>query len=404
MKIGFAVYSTPVRSCNCIMTDRIGAPGTGISRREFLAASGGVGTALLAGCTAGGRQSATNPTLGDPPANVSGSGGKLPYTSPPEVVQVDDQGGKVTLSTQQCRHAVHPKETMGGPIELPQVWAFKADDGPASVPGPILRTTEGNDMEVTLDNTDGMRPHTVHFHGSQKTWKNDGVPTTTGIQVEPGEKHTYSIPANVPGTHFYHCHYQTHRHIDMGMYGILRVDPKGYEPADKEYFMTVKEWDSRLNRMMAGGDAQYSPRDRTPDVFTINGKSAPRSFHPEDGSPIIVDKGDTVRVHFVNGGYMSHPLHTHNHRFEVVEHDGGVVPEVARYDQDVANIAPAERRTIEFTADAEPGIYLMHCHKVNHVMNGDSYPGGMLGAIVYREAMDSDIFGQLMEYAGYDGK
>ena len=97
------------------------------------------------------------------------------------------------------------------------------------------------------------------------------------------------------------------------MYGILRIDPEGYEPADKEYFMTVKEWDSRPNRMMAGEDAQYSPRQRNPDVFTINGKSMPRSFHPEKGSPIIVDKGDAVRVHLVNGGYMAHPLHTHNH-------------------------------------------------------------------------------------------
>ena len=138
-------------------------------------------------------------------------------------------------------------------------------------------------------------------------------------------------------------------------------------------------------------------------MFTINGKSALRSFHPEKGLPIIVDLGDTARVHLVNGGYMAHPLHTHNHRFEVVESDGGMIPKVARYDQDAADIAPAERRTIEFTADADPGIYLMHCHKVHHVMNGDVYPGGMLGAIVCREAMDSEIFGQLMKYAGYDG-
>ncbi len=115
---------------------------------------------------------------------------------------------------------------MGGPVELPKVWAFKADDGEPSVPGPILRTTEGEDMEVTFDNTDGMRPHTVHFHAVQKQWEDDGVPTTTGIRIDPGEKHTYTIPANVTGTHLYHCHYQTHRHIDMGMYGIFRVDPK----------------------------------------------------------------------------------------------------------------------------------------------------------------------------------
>ena len=148
MGIGFAAYGVVTRTSNCIMTDRIGAPGTGISRREFLAASGGIGTAMLAGCMATGEQAA-NPDLGKPPADVSGKG-KLPYTSPPEVVQVDEQGGKVTLGTQQCRHAVHPEETMGGPIELPQVWAFSADDGPASVPGPILRTTEGNDMKLSF--------------------------------------------------------------------------------------------------------------------------------------------------------------------------------------------------------------------------------------------------------------
>ena len=79
----------------------------------------------------------------------------------------------------------------------------------------------------------------------------------------------------------------------MGMYGILRIDPEGYEPADKEYFMTVKEWDSQPNRMMAGEDAQYSPRQRNPDVFTINGKSVPRSFHPEKGSaPLRAPNGD----------------------------------------------------------------------------------------------------------------
>jgi FtsP/CotA-like multicopper oxidase with cupredoxin domain len=188
----------------------------------------------------------------------------------------------------------------------------------------------------------------------------------------------------------------------MGMYGVLRVDPKDYETADKEYFMTVKEWDSDLNKKMAGRDVSYSPRSRDPDVFTINGKSAPRTLHPEKGSPMIVERGDTVRVHYINAGYMNHPLHLHNHRFEVVEKDGGTVPEAARYKQDVTDVAPAERHTIEFEADSDPGIYLMHCHKVNHVMNGESYPGGMLTGMVYKDVMDTQIFEDLMGYAGYE--
>ncbi|WP_225334616.1 multicopper oxidase domain-containing protein [Halomicrobium urmianum] len=384
------------------MTDNIGAPGTDMSRRDFVKATGLAGTAAVAGCQAPAAtveqegQSAVDST----PKQVDSN---LPTTSPPEVVNVDEQGGQVTISTVNARHQAHPGEKMGGPVELPKVWAFQADDREPSVPGPILRTTEGEDMQVTLDNTDADMPHTLHFHGARKTWENDGVPTTTGITVKPGEKHTYEIPANVPGTHFYHCHFQTQRHVDMGMYGIFRVDPEGYEPADQEVFMTLKDWDSRLNRMMAGGDASYSPRNRNPDVFTINGKSAPRTLHPEDGSPIIVSQGDTVRVHMVNAGYMSHPMHTHNHRFRVVEKDGGTIPEAARHDEDICNVAPAERKTIEFEADADPGIYLMHCHKVNHAMNGTTYPGGMVGGIVYEEAMDTDVFAQLMDYAGYEG-
>ncbi|WP_135830270.1 multicopper oxidase domain-containing protein [Halorussus halobius] len=381
---------------------QFGAPGNGPSRRDFLKATGAGGLAAAAGCSApsGRDQTATRSQTTDQQAMQDND---LPYTSPPEVVDVDEQGGQVTLSSLPARHAVHPTESLGGPIEFPQVWAFKADDGDPSVPGPILRTTEGEDIEVTLDNTEGQRPHTLHFHGTRKTWENDGVPTTTGITVAPGETHTYEIPANVPGTHVYHCHYQTQRHIDMGMYGIFRVDPEGYEPADREHFLTFKDWDSRLPRQMGGEDASYNPRQRQPDVFTVNGKSAPRTLHPEDGSPIIVSQGDTVRLHLVNGGYMSHPMHVHNHRFELVEKDGGTIPEAARHREDITNIAPAERHTIEFQADADPGVYLMHCHKVNHVMNGRTYPGGMLTGLVYEDVMDSDIFAQLMDYAGYEG-
>ncbi|SDZ93411.1 Tat (twin-arginine translocation) pathway signal sequence [Haloplanus vescus] len=382
------------------MTKQVGAPGTDLSRRQFMKATGTAGVLGLAGCTA---PTNTDPSQAEAATAAQQSASSLPAAAKPQVVDVPEQNNQVTLRAVNSTLPAHPGDSMGGPVELPKVWAWQADDREPSVPGPIIRTTEGEDIEVTLDNTNADMPHTVHFHGVRKTWENDGVPTTTGITVMPGEKHTYEIPANVPGTHLYHCHYQTHRHIDMGMYGIFRVDPEGYEQADQELFMTVKDWDSRLNRQMAGEDVSYSPRDRKPDVFTINGRSAPRTLHPEDGSPVLVSQGDTVRVHFANNGYMNHPIHTHNHRFRVIEKDGAQIPEAAQYEQDILDMAPAERKTIEFEADADPGIYLMHCHKVSHAMNGDAYPGGMVGGIVYESAMDSDVFSQLMQYAGYEG-
>ncbi|MDS0297808.1 multicopper oxidase domain-containing protein [Halogeometricum sp. S1BR25-6] len=381
------------------MKGEIGAPGDGISRRQFLAATGSTGVAAAAGCLTSSTPTVTKVNPAGAAAQVAGD---LPTTGRPEVVGLEERNNHVTLKAVNAVHHVHPGETMNGPITLPVVWAWQADDGTPSVPGPILRITEGQEFSVTLDNTGMDMPHTFHVHGLRKTWENDGVPTTTGVTVEPGQKHTYDFTANVAGTHLYHCHYQTPRHMDMGMYGVLRVEPEGYERADKEYYMTVKEWDTRLSRQYGGEDAVYDITARQMDTFTVNGKSAPATFHPETGSPLIVDPGDTVRIHWVNGGFQAHPMHLHNHRFRVVEKDGSPIPEAMQIEQDVVNVAPAERYTVEFEADADPGIYLVHCHKVDHVRNGSSYPGGMLTAIVYTPVMDTDLFKQVMAYAGYE--
>jgi hypothetical protein len=146
------------------------------------------------------------------------------------------------------------------------------------------------------------------------------------------------------------------------------------------------------------------------NAVTLRAVTSSLPVHPGEsmGGPVELPRvwawqGDTVRIPFADNGYTNHPIHTHNHRFRVVEKDGSRIPEVARFEEDILDMAPVERKTIEFEADADPDIYLMHCHKVSHAMNGDAYPGGMVGGIVYESAMDSDVFAQSMEYAGYGG-
>ncbi|WP_430505686.1 multicopper oxidase domain-containing protein [Haloparvum sp. PAK95] len=385
-----------------------------LSRRGVLKAAGLAGLSGLAGCLApsdtgsGGANAATptaTPTTGEnawdgDPTSVETD---HDYTGSPQVVDLDEQDGQVTIRTVPCRHELVGAEAKGEPLELPEVWAFQADDREPSVPGPTLRVTEGTTMEVTFENTAHNRPHTLHMHGIRKDWEDDGVPSTTGITVGPGETHTYELEANVPGTHFYHCHFQTDTHLDLGMYGILRVDPKDYEEPDREYFMTVKEWDTRLSAMTAGADVEYSTEDRDPDEYTINGRAAPTTFHPEKGTPIVVSEDDDVRVHMVNAGYINHAMHPHNHRSTLVAKDGGTIPEASRHKEDVFDVAPAQRYTIDFPADADPGIYPFHCHRVNHALTDGQYPGGMLTGIAYESEMDSEEFASLMDAAGYEG-
>ena len=367
----------------------------------------GVGAAgLIAGCMGGGESNDDESNSSDPAEPDEASTGPLTdyaYTAPPPVIDLHDQGYESTLRTVPARHELVAEESTGGPVTLEEVWAYEADDHEPSVPGPIYRVPEGETVELHYENTEHDHDHTIHVHAVDTSWHDDGSPDTTGHEmVHPGETGTYEITADVPGTHFYHCHVQTDTHLEMGMYGIFHVIPDDREEPDREYFLTIRDWDTRLHEQYAGGDADHDPGDRRTDAYTINGRAAPTTFHPELGTPLIVDEGERVRLHVVNAGYEAHPFHTHRHRFETVRKDGGRVPPEARHDEDVVLVGPAERYTLEFVADADPGLYPVHCHTVDHVTNEGTYPGGMLTSIVYESVMDTDEFAGVMDEAGFE--
>ncbi len=373
-----------------------------LGRRTVLTMAGAGALGALAGCLSGTEDNPSDENDGED--GDQADDGPLtdhPYTVAPAIVDLSEQGYETVLRTVPARHALVTEDAAGGPLVLPEVWAWQADDLEPSVPGPVYRVTEGETVELTYENSGHNRPHTVHVHAVGKSWKDDGAPVSTREYVGPDESHTYTLEADTPGTHVYHCHYQTHNHLDMGMYGIFRVDPAGYEPVDREYFFTVRDWDTRLHEREAGGDAEYDPVERSPNAYTLNGRSAPTTFNPEFGTPLIVSEGDTVRLHVTNNGYEMHPFHTHNHRFRVIEKDGGPIDKSVQHEEDVIQVGPAERYTLEFEADADPGIYPAHCHKVHHVTNEGRYPGGMATAIVYEQAMETEEFAEVMADAGF---
>ena len=114
------------------MTNQVGAPGTTLSRRQFMKATGTAGVFGLAGCAA--------PTNTDPSETAEGTGtataaqqsASLPQAAKPEVVDVTDQGNQVTLRAVTSSLPVHPGDAMGGPVELPRVWAWQGSTPTAS--------------------------------------------------------------------------------------------------------------------------------------------------------------------------------------------------------------------------------------------------------------------------------
>src|SRR4029450_5504673 len=101
-------------------------------------------------------------------------------------------------------------------IEVAKGVFFNAWTYNGTVPGPVIRATEGDLLRVLFSNG-GSHPHSIHFHGIHPA-DMDGVFEI----VEPGERFTYEFPARPFGMHLYHCHATPlKKHIAKGLYGAF---------------------------------------------------------------------------------------------------------------------------------------------------------------------------------------
>ena len=100
-----------------------------------------------------------------------------------------------------------------------------------TVPGPLLRVTQGDRVRVTLVNRLPVAT-TVHWHGLRVPAAMDGVAGITQDAVAPGARFTYEFLADEAGTFWYHSHQDTGNQIPAGLFGALVVDPVGGPGAD----------------------------------------------------------------------------------------------------------------------------------------------------------------------------
>ncbi len=129
---------------------------------------------------------------------------------------------------------------------------------------------------------------------------------------------------------------------------------------------TVRDWYPKTFKA-------YSP---VYDGFTINGRSFPYT------EPLDVKNGERVRIRLINAGYQPHFMHTHSHKFQVVARSGSRVNEPQLID--TVEIGPGQRVDIILIAD-NPGVWPLHCHRIDHLANDKIYPGGMLTFLRYVE-------------------
>ena len=145
-----------------------------------------------------------------------------------------------------------------------------------TVPGPIIRATEGDTLRVRFRN-EGSHPHTIHFHGIHPT-NMDGVFEI----VEPGGNFTYEFEARPAGLHLYHCHATPlKKHIHKGLYGAFIIDPKEPRPPARELVMVMNGYDTDAD----GGN----------NFYTVNGRSFYYARYP-----IRLRRSELVRIYLAN--------------------------------------------------------------------------------------------------------
>ncbi|MBK6517129.1 MAG: copper oxidase [Polyangiaceae bacterium] len=235
------------------------------------------------------------------------------------------------------------------------------------VHGPTIEAVEGDRVRIYVTNK-LPAPTSTHWHGLFLPAGMDGVAALTQPVIQPKETFRYEFTLRQHGTFMYHSHHDEMTQMALGMMGMFVIHPRkpsaGYK-VDRDFAMMLSEW------AIPAGASRPNPNAMDGfNVLSINAKCFPGT------DPLVVKKGDRVRMRFGNLSAMDHhSIHMHGHYFKVVATDGGQIPETAQWPEATVLVPVGTTRTVEFVANA-PGDWAMHCHMTHHVMTqmGHGFP------------------------------
>lgn len=170
-----------------------------------------------------------------------------------------------------------------------KAWTFNGQ-----FPGPLVRVTQGDTVQFTLENpAKNTYPHGMDFHAAEIDFlKNYRA-------INAGETLTYTFVARNPGVFFYHCGAPPMlQHVARGMMGAIIVDPKdpnAWPKADREFVLIQSELYNNPDNVQAMFERKY-------DHIVFNGGIF--KYHPfvTGGKALEAKPGERVRIYFVNAG------------------------------------------------------------------------------------------------------
>ncbi|CDP82309.1 multicopper oxidase, type 2 [Mycolicibacterium farcinogenes] len=308
-----------------------------LSRRGFLAATAALSATAVAGCQRDAGATSTRVVTADA---IAAAEARRPHSG---------RTVSTTLSAQRTR--VDLGGTVADTIAYNDV-----------VPGPLLRASVGDELEVTVRNR-LTHSTSVHWHGLALRNDMDGAAPATP-DIADGQDFTYRFSVPHPGTYWAHPH--TGLDADTGLYFPLIVDdPNDPGRYDAEWVVMLDDWTDGVgpspaqiyDRLrMPSGDRHDMPgmggRIGSPlggdagdvdyPMYLVNGRNAqnPTSFRARPGQ--------RVRIRLVNAGSdTAFRVALAGHRMTVTHTDGFPV---APREVDALLIGMGERYDVTITA------------------------------------------------------
>jgi len=245
---------------------------------------------------------------------------------------------EVTLTVEQKTLEIAPNVPY-------DAWTFGG-----SVPGPILRVRQGDQVKFTLVNNGSMQ-HSIDFHAAQT------APTVNYINVNPGEKYSFTFTANYPGIFMYHCGTApVIAHLSSGMYGAIIVDPTDALPPAREYALVQSEFyttDAATDGMFHYDGMKAN--NKQPSYVVFNGYANQYKDHP-----LAANQGELIRLWILNAGPSEFSaFHVVGAIFDKAYPDGN--PQNVEYGRQTVNIPPGGGYMVELKIP-DKGLYAFVTH------------------------------------------
>lgn len=201
-----------------------------------------------------------------------------------------------------------------------------------TLPGPLLRLKEGQDLTVDLVNN-ASGGSSIHWHGMLVPFPMDGVPGITMPDVLTGQSFRYDFRVRQSGTYWWHAHTLQE---PMGHYGPIIIDPAEPDPFsyDREYVLMLSDWSPmhphEIVRRLKVADAPFNFHKTTwTDDYPLNGperrmwakmRMSPTDIAdvtgstysylinghgPADGLELAYNPGERIRLRIINGSAMT---------------------------------------------------------------------------------------------------